>query len=79
VTNGNNSVSVFANNGSVLSPATGYTGGNLSSPSGVAIDGSGNVWITNAGNSSVTEILGGATPVSPTTNAVQNKTLGVRP
>jgi subtilase family serine protease len=79
VTNGNNSVSVFANNGSVLSPATGYTGGNLSSPSGVAIDSSGNVWITNAGNSSVTEILGGATPVSPTTNAVQNKTLGVRP
>jgi hypothetical protein len=79
VTNGNNSVSVFANNGAAISPATGYTGGGLNAPSGLAIDTSGNVWITNAGNSSVTEILGGAAPVAPTTTAVQNKTLGVRP
>ena len=79
VTNGNNSVSEFANNGTTVSPTTGYTGGSISKPTGVAIDTSGNVWVANAGNNSVTEILGAAAPAAPTTLAVQNKTLGVRP
>lgn len=76
--NSSNSVSVISG-GTTISPSTGYTGGNLSKPSGVAIDISGNVWISNAGNNSVTEILGGAAPVSPTATAVKNNTLGARP
>lgn len=74
VTNtGNNSVteilastpgtpSVFCNTG-----ATGCTttaGFNLNAPVGVAVDGSGNVWVTNTGNNSVTEILA-STPATP--------------
>jgi sugar lactone lactonase YvrE len=81
-----NSISVFANNGTPITPATGYlpsgqtppdptvpanaTG--LSAPHGVAIDGSGNVWVTNFTGNSVTEFLGLATPVvtpmTPTTH-----------
>jgi hypothetical protein len=33
-----------------------YTGDNLSAPSAVAVDASGNVWITNRGNNSVSEL-----------------------
>jgi hypothetical protein len=33
-----------------------YTGGGLSSPQGIANDASGNVWVTNPGNNSVTEL-----------------------
>jgi len=37
------------------------------------------VWVTNAGNDSVTEIIGGAEPVPPLVTGAANKTLGVRP
>ena len=33
-----------------------YTGGALSHPSGIAIDASGNIWVPNAGNNSVTKL-----------------------
>jgi len=77
--NSNGSVSALSNSGSLLSPATGYTGGGLNSPAGISIDVSGNVWVTNAGNDSVTEIIGGAEPVPPLVTGAANKTLGVRP
>lgn len=35
----------------------------LSGPSGIAIDGAGNVWVTNTKNDSVTELKGVAVPV----------------
>ncbi|MDB5974942.1 MAG: repeat containing protein [Nevskia sp.] len=49
-----------------LSPSTapsGYTGPGLAQPYGIAIDASGNVWVANSGNNSVTEFIGLATPV----------------
>ncbi len=48
--------------GSVLSGANGFTGGGLGEPEGIAIDGSGNVWV---GSSQVTVsvLIGAATPV----------------
>ncbi len=67
------------NSGTAISPASGYTGGNISTPKGVSIDISGNVWIANYGNSSVTEIIGGAAPVAPVAIGTKNTTLGVRP
>ncbi len=45
----------------------------------IAIDGSGNVWVSNT-DSSVSEFVGAATPVvTPLSLAVKNNTLGTRP
>ena len=86
IANTNNTFSVFANDGSVLSPATGYQSATasdpsaLDGPSGIAVDGSGSVWMTNKGNGTVTKVFGVATPVvSPTSTAVTNNTLGTKP
>jgi hypothetical protein len=79
VTNGNNSVSLFSNTGTALSPSTGFTDSSLSTPSGIAIDLSGSVWIANTGNNSVTRILGAAAPVAPLSTATANNTTGAKP
>jgi len=84
VVNGNNTVSLFNNSGTALSPSGGYTGGTtggISTPTGIAIDSSGAVWISNGGTSgSVTQVLGGAAPViTPTITATQTNSLGVKP
>jgi len=80
IANTSGSVSVFANGGTAVSPATtGYTGGNMNAPSGIAIDISGNVWISNSGNDSETEILGGAAPVAPISVGIVTSTLGAKP
>ncbi len=93
-----NSVTVFknlgtaANNGgaystvgSPISPSTGYTaGGTLSGPKQIAIDGSGDVWVTNTSSSgvgySVTELIGAAAPTyAPLASAAKNNKLGAKP
>jgi sugar lactone lactonase YvrE len=81
-----NSISAFSNSGSPISPTTGYKPSGqvapestidpsvvgVHSPHGLAIDGAGNVWVTNFTANSVTEFVGLATPVvtpiSPTTH-----------
>jgi len=59
-------------NGEPISPSTGYLVGlacggeepSVSSPpNGLSIDPSGNIWMTNLGDSSLLEIVGAATPV----------------
>jgi len=60
-------VTVFAPDGRLLSPAAGYTGGGLDGPIGVAIDQNDNVWIANwaqGSGKSVTELASDGTPVS---------------
>jgi hypothetical protein len=42
-----------------------FSGGGLNDPYHTAIDGSGNVWITNNGNTSVTELASNGSPISP--------------
>jgi len=86
IANTNNTLSVFALDGSIVSPATGYQSATahdpsaLNGPTAIAVDGSGSVWITNKGNGTVTKVFGAATPVvSPTSTAVTNDTLGTRP
>ena len=56
-----------------------YKGASLNSPSAAAIDPSGNVWITNAGNNSVSELstTGAPMPGSPYTGAGLNGPSGV--
>ena len=68
-------------------PSTGYQGGNLNTPSGVAIDGSGNVWVSNLNSTtvgslsvSVSEFVGSAVPVvTPLVAALQQGQVGVAP
>lgn len=81
VTNaGNNTFSLFLDNGSAAaSPSGGFTDGALSDPSGVAIDLGGSIWIANKGNNTVTRILGAAAPAAPLSTAAGNSTTGARP
>ena len=58
--------------GSVTDPA-------LAQPGGVAVDLSGNVWVTDSQSNTLHEIVGGAVPTTPLANAVQSATPGVQP
>ena len=72
-TNTNNSVSGFASDGTIiLSPASGFTVGGMSNPQGIGVDAKGSLWIANAGNNSVTEIIGVAIPSPPVVQLVVN-------
>ena len=44
-----------------------FTGGGLQGALGIALDGSGNVWITNKSGNSVTELSSSGAPLSPST------------
>jgi hypothetical protein len=87
-------LTVFDSSGTLLSTANsnqGYLAGNTIpgepfAPTGLGIDGSGNVWISgiaadpNAPYQFVTEIIGIAAPITtPTTVQSSNNTYGVRP
>jgi hypothetical protein len=62
-------LSEFDNAGFAMTPASsksdpesGYQFGNLSNPSGIAIDQSGDVWVTNNTSNTVFELIGAAAP-----------------
>lgn len=55
---GGDSVSLVSNAGTVIS--SGYTGGGLDQPGGIAVDGSGTVWVDNYHGRSFTELAGAA-------------------
>jgi len=87
---GNNSVSLFNSSGTAISGSGGVTGcivvsnsctSALSSPTAMALDISGSVWVTNGGSSgSVTQIIGPGSPVvSPMVTAVSSNQMGVKP
>lgn len=54
-----NSISEFSADGTPISPTQGFTDGNMSWPMGAALDRSGNIWIANCGNDTVTRYAGG--------------------
>jgi hypothetical protein len=56
------SVSEFNSSGVAISPSTGYQAG-LNLALRIAIDGSGNAWVSNASLNSLTEFVGAASPV----------------
>jgi sugar lactone lactonase YvrE len=86
-------VSIIGGNATAVSPGTGYTGEVaaspfgpvLTNPLGIAIDGSGNVWVVNLTNGTTTpdnvvEFVGAAVPVvTPLAAGVKNGTLGTTP
>ena len=78
VVNGNDTISLFSNAGATLSPTGGFAAP-LSGPAGIAIDQSGSVWIANKTNSTLTRILGAASPAAPLSTAAANNTTGARP
>jgi len=50
--------------GTFVSPSTGFgTDANLREPYGVAVDASGDIWVSNFGNNTLTQFIGAATPV----------------
>jgi hypothetical protein len=51
----NNSVSLFQQDGTPLSPAGGITEGNISWPQGTISDRKGNIWVASCGNDSITK------------------------
>ena len=59
-------VTELSSSGSFLSGANGYTGGGLNGPVGIAIDASGNAWITNEAGNSVTVLSGTGSILSGT-------------
>ncbi len=71
-----NSLSAFTNTGAPISPSTGYQAAGLNGPRGLAIDPSGNVWLTNFTYNSITEFIGVATPA---TTPISTTTHGQRP
>jgi PKD repeat protein len=92
--NGNNTypdgISELSNSGAPLSPSTGFMDnaylaggfGALYDPGRPAVDGSGNVWLSNGaqGANNVIEFVGIATPVTtPLAVGVKNNMLGMRP
>jgi len=78
------SISEFANDGTAISPANGFLNGSpqpqIQEPEGLAIDGSGNVWVVDAGDNKLIELVGAARPVvTPLAAAVANNQLGTTP
>lgn len=76
------SLSEFSNDGVALSPALfGMAPGSLKTPSGIAVDPAGNVWVTSTGSNAVVEFIGAATPVvTPLAAATASgATLGTKP
>lgn len=64
----------------VLSPRFGYQPSGLARPAALAIDGSGNIWITNTGQPSVTLLVGAAAPVqTPIQAALIKNNFGQKP
>ena len=84
---GNGTVSVFTNAGVAISGATGYgatasqaTSTVQGTPSSIAVDGTGGVWVTSETGNSVTHILGAASPVAtPVSSAVPAGALNTKP
>ena len=67
--------------GVAISPSTNYTyGGILDDPLNLAIDPSGDIWVTNYGGSKIVEVIGAAAPVvTPLSTAANAGTLGKLP
>jgi len=63
---GNNSISKFSATGTAISTSSGYTGGGLGAPFGIAIDPSGNVWAPRSNGSALAEFSSSGSALSGT-------------
>jgi streptogramin lyase len=65
--NKNNAIGVSDKNGTLVSPANGYTGGGLKGPAQIAIDGSNRVWVANREGNSLSAFTKSGVAISPST------------
>jgi subtilase family serine protease len=65
IANANGDVSELSGTGAGISPSSGYQGANKKFLAGVAVDISGDVWLTSPQTNSVTELLGAGAPMVP--------------
>ena len=63
--NPTSNLSEFSPTGTELSPSGGFTGGGLDAPNGLAIDNSGDAWLSSYPNNSVNEFSSTGTVISP--------------
>lgn len=78
--NSDGSISRFANQGTAISPATGYVSNGATAGVGIAIDPSGNVWTSDNYVNSLFEYIGAAAPTTvPLQVAIQKNLMGKRP
>jgi hypothetical protein len=75
-TNGSGTLTSVSTSGTPLSTSNNSTG---TASSAIAIDISGNIWLTNPTANTVDEIIGGAVPVQPLATAVQSATPATKP
>ena len=71
------SVTELSNNGAILSGPTGYTGGGLDEPISIAIDPSGNAWLTSGLATTLTKLSSTGTPLFNTTNSILGTSPGL--
>jgi uncharacterized membrane protein len=57
-----NDIAELAPSGAPITGSSGYEGGGLDKPTAIAIDGSGNLWVSSSLNN-IVEFVGAATPV----------------
>jgi hypothetical protein len=78
---GNSTIIELNSAGAAISPSTNYTfGGILDDPLNLAIDPSGDIWVTNYGGSQIVEVIGAAAPVvTPLSTAANSGKLGTLP
>jgi hypothetical protein len=73
-------ISEFDTSGNALSPSVGFaSGGVVNTAQFLAIDFSGNIWVPNLGDSTLTEMIGLAAPVITPLAAALPSNLGARP
>lgn len=78
--NSDGSVSRLTNQGTAISPVTGYVSNGATAAVGIAIDASGNVWTSDNYVNSLFEYIGAAAPTTiPLQVAVQKNLIGKRP
>jgi len=65
--NQNNALGESDKNGTLVSPASGYTGGGLNGPAQIAVDGSNRIWVANREGSSLSVFTNTGVAISPTT------------
>lgn len=72
------SVTKLSSGGEALSPATGYTGGGIFQPTGIAIDANDNVWVTDfySGQGPTTKLDNNGNPLSPATGYPAGTSIG---
>jgi hypothetical protein len=88
VSNKATSISKFTSAGVAVSPTTGFTGtagatggttGPLTTPTGIAVDGSGNVWVSDSNNVTVMFVGLGTPVLTPLSLAGEDNKIATRP